>query len=158
MFRHIRLMCVLTLSAFALSAQVAPPHTVQTTAIVGIADAQTARLNLLNPGVQAPAVGVVCTAMVQFADAKGNVLKNASVTVIPGQSQSVDLHSDTDLSLAVGDRRQIRATISIPAVPPPSGSASTAVTSICKLIPTLEIFDTASGRTQAVLGHVVSID
>jgi hypothetical protein len=150
-------MCVVTLGAMALAAQTVPANTVQTTAMVGIAEGQTARLNLLNPGVQAPAVGVICTAAVAYLDGGGTVLKTASVTVDPGQSAGVVLHSDTDLNLMAGERREIRATISIPAIPPPT-AGSTSTTPACKLIPTLEILDSVSGRTQAVLGHVTSVD
>jgi len=152
-------MCVLTLGAMALAAQVTPNNTLQTTAMAGIAEGQTARLNLLNPGVQPPAVGVICTATVEFLDAGGTVLKTASVTVAPGKSLGVDLHSDTDLSLMVGDRREIRGTIAIPAAPPTTTGSGTAIpTPACRLIPTLEIFDSFTGRTQAILGHIVSVD
>jgi hypothetical protein len=150
-------MCVLALGAMALAAQTVPANTVQTTAMVGLAEGQTARLNLLNAGVQAPAVGVICTAAVAYLDGGGTVLKTASVTVDPGQSAGVVLHGDTDLNLMAGERREIRAAISIPAIPPPTaGSTSTAPA--CKLIPTLEIFDSVSGRTLVVLGHVTSVD
>lgn len=156
MFHTTRLMCVLALGAMSLAAQTIPVDTVQTTAMVGLATGQTARLNLLNPGVAAPALGVVCTAMVQYLGADGTVLKTASVTVLPGKSMPVDLRSDIDLSLAPDTRKEIRTTIAIPSVPPPS--TGTAATPACKLIPTLEIFDSLTGRTEAILGHVVSID
>src|SRR5580693_4930011 len=82
---HLR--CVFTLGAFALSAQVIPAvPAVQTTAMVGIGDAQTAQLNLLNPGVEPPAIGVVCTAAVSFVGADGTVIKSATLTVTPGKS------------------------------------------------------------------------
>src|SRR5580704_9059021 len=111
-------MCALMLlSAFPGSAQVAPgSQTVQTTGMVGIADAQTAQLNLLNPGVPAPALGMLCTAAVAFVDASGTVLKSASLTIAPGKSQSFILRSDVDLSLVAGDRREIRATIVQPSL------------------------------------------
>lgn len=160
MFQPIRLICVLGLSALALSAQTVPVPSVETTAIIGIAEGQTARLNLLNPGVLPPALGVVCTAAFSYVDASGTVLKTATVSVLPGKSMPVDLHSDSDLSLAVGERREIRTVIAIPIVPPPTaasgGTAATAAA--CKLIPTLEIFDSLTGRTQAVLGHVVTVE
>lgn len=48
MLKYLSLTCALTLSAVALRAQTAPvSRTVQTTGMVGIADAQTAQLNLL---------------------------------------------------------------------------------------------------------------
>jgi hypothetical protein len=71
MTKYLYSMCALMLaSAFPLGAQVAPgSQTVETTGMVGIADAQTAQLNLLNPGVLAPAVGMICKATVSFVDA-----------------------------------------------------------------------------------------
>lgn len=115
MFKYAHLTCALALSAAALSAQVAPVSTtVQTTGIVGIADAQTAQLNLLNPGVRSPAIGVICSAIVAFVDANGAVLKSTSLAVPPGKSLSFGLRSDADLQLLSGERREIRATISIP--------------------------------------------
>jgi hypothetical protein len=155
-----RLTCALALSALALSAQVIPvSKTVQTTGMVGLADAQTAQLNLLNPGVLPPAVGVICSATVTFVDANGTVLKSGIVSVPPGKAGAFDLRSDTDLNLvAAGDRREIRATITIPAFPPPPTATSAPATAVaCKLIPTLEIFDTTSGRTLVTLGHVETV-
>lgn len=109
MLKYARWTCVLMLSAVVLSAQVnIPVPVVQTTGMVGIADAQTAQLNLLNPGVEAPATGVICTAAVSFVDAAGTVLKTATVTAAPGTSTSFILRSDVDLQLVAGDRREIR--------------------------------------------------
>jgi hydroxymethylglutaryl-CoA reductase len=158
MLRSLLLPCVLMLSAFAQPAVL--PLTVQTTAMVGIADGQTARLNLLNPGVLAPALGVICTARISFLDADGNLLKSTEVSVIPGRSAAFDLRSDADLSLAAGDRTQIRATISLPSpVGPLGGGVTTTPIAIvaCTLIPTLEVFDTASGRTTVTLTSVTNV-
>jgi len=80
MFRYT---CVFLLGAAALCAQPA----VGTTGMVGLADAQTAQLNLLNPGVLAPAVGVICTAAVQFVDDSGTVLKSTTLMVLPGRAR-----------------------------------------------------------------------
>ncbi len=158
MFHYSRLACALALSAIALSGQAIPvSNTVQTTGMIGIADAQTAQLNLLNPGVAPPAVGVICSATVAFVDADGNVLKTTSLAVAPGKSMPFDLRSDTDLQLIAGDRREIRATISIPGIFPPTATGSTPVAPACKLIPTLELFDTVSGRTLVTLGRVVTV-
>ena len=158
MLSYVRSTCVCAFAAVALSAQTIPVETVGTTGMIGIADSQTAQLNLLNPGVEAPATGVVCLASVAFLDASGSVLKSASFSVPPGTSQPFDLRSDTDLKLVAGDRREIRATIMMPAVPPPTAPATSAATAVaCKLVPTLEIFDTVSGRTLVTLGHVVNV-
>ena len=64
------------------------------------------------------------------------------------------LRSDTDLNLVAGDRREIRATITIP--PAATPTAIVAAPS-CKLIPTLEMLDTPSGRTLVILGHVAAV-
>jgi hypothetical protein len=154
-----RWMCVSALNTLALSAQVVPASsTVQTTGMVGLADAQTAQLNLLNPGVLPPALGVICSATVAFMDASGAALKSGTVTVIPGKAGAIDLRSDTDLKLVAGDRREIRATITTPPFPPPPTASATPVAGVpCKLIPTLEIFDTTSGRTLVTLGHVETV-
>ena len=143
MYPIAKLTCALALSATAMCAQTVSTLSVKTTGMVGIAEGETARLNLLNPGVLPPAVGVVCTASVTFFDANDTALKTANLTVLPGKSQSVDLHSDTDLSLASNQRREIRAQI-------------TAQNS-CKLVATFEIFDSLTGRTQVLTGHTVSI-
>jgi len=105
MYPIAKLTCALALSATAMCAQTVSTLSVKTTGMVGIAEGETARLNLLNPGVLPPAVGVVCTASVTFFDANDTALKTANLTVLPGKSQSVDLHSDTDLSLASNQRR-----------------------------------------------------
>ncbi len=158
MFKSVHLTCVLALSAVGLSAQVSTVlPVVRTTGMVGIGDAQTAQLNVLNPGVEAPALGIVCTATVSFVDASGTVLKSATLTIAPGKSMPFVLRSDVDLNLVAGQRREIRATISTPGVPPPATPTASATATGCKVIPTLEILDTVTGRTLVVLGHAATI-
>jgi hypothetical protein len=124
--------------------------------MIGVTDGQVARVNVLNPGVAAPAAGVVCTATLNFWDGKGTLLKTGPVIVLPGQSQYLDLFGDKDIALTGLDRREIRATITIPAVAPPPAS-TTAPPAACTLIGTLEILDESTSKTQVVLGvgHVV---
>jgi hypothetical protein len=159
MLKCIPLACGLTLSALVLQAQTAAvAMTVETTAMIGLAQGQTAQLNLLNPGVQAPATGVICTAAVSYFDSTGTLLKTATLSVAPGKSGSADLSADTDLNIAAGARREIRAQISIPGVLPPTSTGSTPIiAATCNLIPTLEIYDSVSGRTLVTLGHVKAI-
>jgi len=153
--KYIQLACAFAVSAWSLSAQAVSPD-VETTGMIGIADAQTAQLNLLNPGVLPPALGVVCTAAVSFVNATGTVLKSTTLTIPPGQSMSVSIRSvDTPLNLLPGEHVEIRATITTPGIFPPTAT-STGVPA-CKLIPTLEMLDTSSGRTLVVLGHVVTL-
>ena len=157
MHKYVRFALVMAVSAAGLRAQTSLGlQNLQTTGIVGLASTQTAQINLLNPGVQAPALGVICSATVSFIDDSAKVLKSKTLTVIPGQSQSFAIQGDTDVNLASGQRTQIRVTIGIPPYPPPS-SASGAAATACKVIPTLEIFDTATGRTLVTMGHVETI-
>ena len=89
------------------------------------------------------------------------MLKSAPLTVFPGQSSGLNLDSVLDLNLPVDMRREIRAVITLPGAPPTAttGSSSTPNQAVgaCKVIPTLEIFDTLSGRTEVTLGHVVQV-
>jgi hypothetical protein len=159
MFTFTQKMCAFAMAAvglFAQSTPVVPAPEARTSGMIGIADGQVARLNVLNPGVAAPAVGVVCTATLNFWDGKGALLKTGPAIVLPGQSQYLDLFGDKDLALTALDRRQIRATITIPAIPPPPASTSVQ-TAACTLIGTLEILNQSTSKTEVVLGigHVI---
>jgi hypothetical protein len=155
MFKFAQGICVFALAAVGAYAQtITPPVQVtRTSGVVGIAQGQTAQLNALNPGVAPPATGAICSGLLSFLGDDGKVLKTKAVNVAPGTSQPLVLDSVIDLALAVDARKEIRATIAVPGVPPPSGS-TTAVTPVCKLIGTLEIFNTLDGRTQVTLGTV----
>jgi hypothetical protein len=85
------------------------------------------------------------------------VLKSKAVDVAPGTSQPLVLDSVKDLALPVNTRKQIRATLTIPPVPPPAGTSTTTPTPVCKLIGTLEIFNSLDGHTLVTLGtsHLV---
>ncbi len=81
------------------------------------------------------------------------MLKQSTVTVLPGQIGSLDLFTDADLALPAVQRKQIRATVSVPLIPPPASAAAASKPSpACRLIGTLEIFDALSGKTDVVLG------
>jgi len=157
MFRFAQRICVFTMASAAVFAQstTAPAEVMRTTGMIGLAEGQTARLNVLNPGVNPgvvlpSAVAVICPAILAFIDGGGKVLKTTSVSVNPGQSQPFDLFSDADLNLALDARTEIRAVITIPGI---VAAGSTAMQpAACTLIGTLEIFDSLSRRTQAVLG------
>ena len=153
MFRFRQAICVFTLaSAATVFGQTnLPAPVVRTTGLVGLAEGQTAQLNALNPGVTA--AGASCTGLLSFIGDNGAVLKTKSVTVAAGTGQHIDLDSVLDLGLVAGVRRDIRATISVAAAPSTSSSAST-VQPVCRLIGTLEIFNTVNGRTLVTLGTV----
>lgn len=153
--------CVFALSAWALSAQTATPNQpappvvehLRTFGMVGLAEGQTAQLNLLAPRVPATATATACSANVAFLDGQGKVLKSGTLNVLPDQSASFDLDSDGDLQMASAERREIRATIQIAPVPPPAGSTATKAAP-CRLIPTLEIIDNVSRKTSVVVTRV----
>lgn len=148
---------VFTLSAIGLAAQAIPVTQItQTFGMVGLADGQTAELNVLNQGVPPPALGVICSATLSFLDDQGAVLKTTTVSVTPGKSAAFYLYSDVNLKLAINDRREIRATIKTTPVFPPNASA-TPIIGACTLFPTLEIFDTLSRKTQVVMGKTESV-
>ena len=158
MFKHAQRICVFAVAVSGLFAQPAAQET-QTTGVVGIAYGQTARFNVLNRGVPAPAVGVVCPAVLAYYDGKGVMLKSSSVTVLPGQIASLDLFSDVDLALPAVQRKQIRATVSVPlnVTLPASRIAGGEPKPSCRLIGTLEIFDSLTGKTEVVLGATHAI-
>ncbi len=161
MFQFAQRICVFALAACGLSlglhAQtvVTPPAQVTlTSGMVGVAEGQTAQLNALNPGVTPLGAGAACSALLTFLGEDGKVLKSITVAVAPWTSDHLSLDSVADLALAVGARKEIRATITIPPVPPPAASATAPVTPVCPLIGTLEIFNTQNGHTQVTLGVV----
>ena len=155
MFKLVQGICVFALAAAGLYAQtnVAPPLQVtRTTGIVGIAEGQTAQLNALNPEDPPSAAAATCSALLAFLGDDGTVLKSKIVSVAPGTSQALVLDSVMDLSLAVNARKEIRATLTIPPVPPPSATSTTPEKPVCKLIGTLEIFNSLDGHTLVTLG------
>jgi len=142
----------------AIAQTTTPVATVETrtTGVVGIAAGQTARFNVLNAGINISATPIACAAVLNYYDAAGAMLKSATVTVAPGTAGYLDLFSIADLSLAVDQRRQIRATFTVPLAVPvattTSAAASTTPLTACKLIGTLEVFDAITGRSQVILG------
>ena len=157
MFSMAPRICVFALAAIGLYAQTTTPPAdlvTHTTGLVGIAEGQTAQFNALNPGDG----GATCTAVLNFIAADGTVHKPTTVTVGPGTGQHIQLDSVADLALAVGARKDIRATLTVPAAPPPSTSTSTSgttatpVKAACRLIGTLEIYTTSTGHTLVTLG------
>ena len=155
MFHFAQRISVFALTAFGLYAQTTSTPPVQvtfTTGIVGISEGQTAQMNALNPEDAASATAATCSALLTFWAGDGTLLKSKTVNVAPGTSQPLVLDSVIDLALAVNTRKQIRATMTIPPVPPPNPSSTTTVTPVCKLIGTLEIFNTLDGHTLVTLG------
>src|ERR1700683_3825078 len=155
MFKGICVFTVAVTGLFAQTTPAAPAQELRTSGVVGIAQGQTARFNVLNPAPAASitstaAVPPVCSAALKYYDAVGALLKSSTVTVPAGTAGYLDLFSDVDLALAVGQRRQIRVTVSVPLVP--AATADAKPEPVCRLIGTLEIFDALTGKADVVLG------
>ncbi len=132
----------------------APVPDSRTSGMVGIALGQTARFNVLNPASSSSATAPTCSAVLTYYDATGATLKTSTVSVAPGTAGYLDLFSDVDLALPAGQRKQIRATFLSLDVP----ATSTSTVSGCRLIGNLEIFNTATGATQVVIGAMRRVE
>lgn len=159
MFTHAQRISVFAVAATGLFAQTVttpPTQETRTSGVVGIAEGQTARFNVLNARIPS-ATAAGCSAVLTFYDGKGVVLKTATVSAVPGTAGYLDLFGDTDLMLAADDHKQIRATFSVPLVMPAATLDSATKEPVCRLIGTLEIFDKLTLRTEVVLGgdHLV---
>jgi hypothetical protein len=160
MFQYAHRISVFALATAALYAQtnVTPPAQItRTTGMVGIAEGQTAQFNALNPEDAASATAAPCSALLTFLADDGTMLKSKTVNVAPGTSQPLVVDSVKDLALVLNTRKEIRATITIPPVPPPTASSTTPGTRVCKLIGTLEIFNTLDGHTLVTLGALHTV-
>jgi hypothetical protein len=155
MLSYAKRMSVFIAAAAGLCAQTAAPNMpvtdTRTSGAVGIAQGQTARFNVLRPDATATAA---CSAVLTYFNGAGKQLKTSTITIAPGTLGYLDLFSNADLALATDQREQIRVTVAVPVTTPPPSSSSTTVTAVpvCRLIPTLEIFDEVTGRTSIVLG------
>ena len=155
MLNYAQRICVFVFVAAGSYAQTAAPNMpgtdTRTSGAVGISQGQTARFNVLRPNEAATAT---CSAVLTYFDGTGKQLKTSTVTVAPGTIGYLNLFSDTDLALAADQRKQIRVTVAVPVELPSYSSTSTTTKAVpvCRLIPTLEIFDEVTGRTSVVLG------
>jgi hypothetical protein len=147
-------------------------ETALTTGIVGWAPAtQTAQVNALNVTTSVAVAGTLgtgttstttptCPMELEFVDAQNNVLKSAQVSnVAPGTAASLTLKL-ADLSTAANALRiSIRAVVkynpfvSGPIVGGIGPAIPVSLTSACSVMPTLELFDTATGVTQTLAGE-----
>jgi len=111
--------------------------------MVGLASGQTARLNVVNVGIPNPS-SLPCVLALAFLDSDSKILKQMFVSVGFGNAAFVDL--------AMGNigpgRVQIRGIGYNPLLTP--GSAIPQPLS-CSFVPTLELFDTETGRTSAIV-------
>ncbi len=159
MLHRFQRISVFFIAAAGLYAQTATPPvstvgTTHTSGMVGVAQGQTARINVLNAASATSTPPLACVASLTYYDATGAKLKSATVSVAPGAAGHLDLFSDVDLALPVNQRKDIRATFVILAVPTPvaSSTTTTPVAPACNLIGNVEIVDEITGRTEVVIG------
>ena len=113
--------------------------------ITGIATGQTARLNVLNLAVGGPiVVGGSCQITAAFLDAAGTTL--ATQTLSAGQGQAVHFDLPRSQAGSGADPVEIRATVS--AAFAVSANTATFSPASCSVVPTMDIFDQSTGRTQ----------
>ena len=118
--------------------------------IVGLARNQVARLNVLNPGNAYDNRTPICSAEMKFLDDQGRELKSSTARVDWDKAVSLELdHSE----IARGAQRvHIRAVLRTAINPPdPSATSAPMPGSVCSFLPTLEIFDKDTGKTQIIL-------
>ena len=106
--------------------------------MVGLASGQTARLNVVNLGVPSP---LPCVLVLAFLDSDSKILKQMFVSVGSGKAAFMDL-------LNSGARIQIRGMGYNPLLSP---EAAIPQPLSCNLVPTLELFDTETGRTAVII-------
>jgi hypothetical protein len=163
--------CVLLLACAAFTAvragaqpaiMVASPQFV-TFGMVGLSTGQTARLNAFALPLGGPLIsGASCQVTFDFYNEAGKMVKTGTATVAQGAAVHFDMLR-TEVVDSPAARTEIRGTVRTAfvnpsAVPVPTpGTPGTPLTPItpvygfCSVVPTLEIFDTTSGRTTVVL-------
>ena len=78
------------LAASAVGAAMAQAPNVpltRVTGIIGISGAQTARLNVLNPGAGAPLLGIECHATLNLLNDQGEAIKSSTATINRGTAR-----------------------------------------------------------------------
>ena len=110
--------------------------------LVGLNPDQTARLKVVCSNIM---IGEIppgsCRVNLMFSDISGNILKRAAVTLAPGQGAFLDL-AGSEVTFGRDETRFEFEPNNVPA--PGSG----------RVIPTLEVFDSATGRTDLFINPV----
>jgi hypothetical protein len=144
-----------TVAVFCAAAQDQPlplNSQIRTFGVVGLAPGQSAQLNVVNPGLPAPFLAIICNTRLSFVDDQNNELKSsATVQVLPGKSVSLVLNKDTDAPGTDGGRAPIRAIVRTPPLGPGSDNQMPAPNAYCPLVLSLELFNANTGKTNVVL-------
>jgi len=113
--------------------------------MIGLAGGQTVRLNAVNIVRTPPPIliaQVPCKVELDLFDADGGVIKQS---VIDNLGYGKSVFAEASLSDA-GSRIPVTGVVKV-------GSTQSF---FCSIMPTLEVYDTASGRTQAILGSAAT--
>ena len=124
--------------------------------MVGLARNQVARLNVLNPGNSYGNRSSACSAEMEFLDDQGHELKSSNSQVDWDKAVSLEINGSELVKSTL--RVQVRAVVKSfikPANPPSTSSVMPGA--VCSFLPTLEIFDRDTGKTQLVLSEGRSI-
>lgn len=137
------------LAGLTLTVAVAQAQPGLSTAVVGIASGQSARVSALNLGSSASTADSSCTVAMQFLDAQRKVVKEAPVSLQPGKAASLDLsHEELPGS-------QLRSQIPVVLLFGDSGGAPPGPEVLlqfdCNIVPSLEVYDAVTGRTSLLL-------
>jgi hypothetical protein len=116
--------------------------------MVGIAPGLTLRLNVVNIGGPT-AAPLPCVLLLAFLDTDGKVLEQKFVSLQSGKAAFLDLEMR---NVHGPDRAQVRGIgynplLTAESVPQPVS---------CSLVPTLELFDSETGRTTAIVTDFVT--
>ena len=158
------LACLLILASAQTSTPVLPvsPQSL-TFALVGLAPDQTARLNALGLPMGGPIIaGSSCQVILTFLDDQGNSLKTVTQTLTAGKSTPFDLQFN-EISNPATSRAEIRGTvrtsftITNPGGPTPPVTPMPVLVGSCSVLPSLEIFDQATGKTTVMLNSTQAL-
>src|SRR5215204_3682034 len=124
--------------------------------MVGITRGQTLRLSVASIS---DAVCPCSRVLLNFRDAEGRLLRSRDGSVIhralelgPGRAASLDLDAD-ELQLPPGPSRlQLRAVVTV--IPPPTGDSDEIPPPVGdRIVPSVEVFNNATGRTVVYIGN-----
>jgi hypothetical protein len=141
----------------SVAAQDTPPSLpltsqIRTTGMIGLAAGDSARLNVLNPGLPAPFLSILCFAQLSFVDDQNTELSAAIYRVLPGHSVSLTLNADTDVTLGSDGRLEVRGVLRTPPLlEPPPPDVPIPINGFCPLVATLEVSNNSTARTRMVL-------
>jgi hypothetical protein len=111
--------------------------------MVGLASGQTARLNVVNIGPTTTTSPIPCVLVLAFLDSDGKILKQMVASLASRKAALIDL-----AAVPGAGRMEIRGIGYNPLLSPVAAIPQPVS---CILVPTLEVFDTETGKTAVIL-------